>query len=211
MNNLEHALSDHIGVPLRVRSVDSEMKMTASAFPCFSFNIECEMASVKIPKEEEIPFCDMDCAGCCACDDLDGYNVEEEEPVCWGIPDVDRIIFNPPATIVFWSDGTKTVVKCIEGQPFEKYAGFCAACMKKMFGSTSRAKGIMEECDEDTWKQWLEEEKARHENAKPTKESKPKAKTISIDDLVTAFTESIKTIVKGKDEEKENKNETPAE
>ena len=25
---------------------------------------------------------------------------------------VSKIIFNPPATIVFWEDGTKTVVKC---------------------------------------------------------------------------------------------------
>lgn len=27
---------------------------------------------------------------------------------------VDKVIYNPPATIVFWNDGTKTVVKCQE-------------------------------------------------------------------------------------------------
>lgn len=27
---------------------------------------------------------------------------------------VERVIFNAPATIVFWNDGTKTVVKCQE-------------------------------------------------------------------------------------------------
>lgn len=39
----------------------------------------------------------------------------------WGISDrkqqklkVERVIFNTPATIVFWNDGTKTVVKCQE-------------------------------------------------------------------------------------------------
>lgn len=29
-------------------------------------------------------------------------------------PKVERVIFNTPATIVFWNDGTKTVVKCQE-------------------------------------------------------------------------------------------------
>lgn len=210
MNNLEHALSDHIGVPLRVRSIGTETKITASAFPCFSFDIECDMAPVKNPKDDEIPFCDMDCSGCCACDLMDEYEVEDEDPCFWGVPDILKVIFNPPATIVFWDDGTKTVVKCMDGQPFEKYAGFAAACMKKMFGSTSRAKAIMEECDQDTWKQWLEEEKARKQNAK-AKKAEPKTKVISVDDLVTAFTESIKNIVNGKTEEKESPNETPAE
>lgn len=27
---------------------------------------------------------------------------------------VERVIYNAPATIVFWTDGTKTVVKCHE-------------------------------------------------------------------------------------------------
>lgn len=53
---------------------------------------------------------------------------------------IDRIIFNEPATIVFWADGTKTVVKCMEGELFDRYAGFCAALAKRVFGSTSRAK-----------------------------------------------------------------------
>ena len=53
---------------------------------------------------------------------------------------IDRIIYNEPATVVFWRDRTKTVVKCMEGEPFDKYAGFCAALAKKIYGSTSRAK-----------------------------------------------------------------------
>lgn len=27
---------------------------------------------------------------------------------------IERVIYNAPATIIFWSDGTKTVVKCHE-------------------------------------------------------------------------------------------------
>ena len=55
---------------------------------------------------------------------------------------VRRILYHNPATIVFWQDGTKTVVKCMDGEPFEKYAGFCAALAKKVFGSTSKAKKV---------------------------------------------------------------------
>ena len=105
--------------------------------------------------DDEIPFCDLDCSECDLCQE-ECFDCElerdEEDPMMWGIPDVERIIFNPPATIVFWEDGTKTVVKCMEGQPYEKYAGFAMACMKKMFGSTSRAKAIMNECDMDNLK-----------------------------------------------------------
>ena len=39
---------------------------------------------------------------------------------------IKNVIFNPPATIVFWSDGTKTAVKCSEKDIFDlttvKYA-----------------------------------------------------------------------------------------
>ena len=58
------------------------------------------------------------------------------------IPAIKRIVYHDPATIVFWQDGTKTVVKCMDGEPFEKYAGFCAALAKKVFGSTSKAKKV---------------------------------------------------------------------
>lgn len=40
---------------------------------------------------------------------------------------VSKIIFNPPATIVFWEDGTKTVVKCAAEDEFNEYYGLLAA------------------------------------------------------------------------------------
>ena len=57
---------------------------------------------------------------------------------------VDRIIFSPPATIVFWKDGTKTVVKCAKGEPFSEYNGFSAALLKKVFGSNSAVKKLIQ-------------------------------------------------------------------
>lgn len=56
----------------------------------------------------------------------------------------DIIIFSGPKTIVIWSDGSKTIVSCSENDMYDGYAGFCAAVAKKMFGSTSQVKKIIE-------------------------------------------------------------------
>jgi len=48
-----------------------------------------------------------------------------------------QVIFNPPATIVIWKDGTKTIVKCYnEDFDFEK--GFAMAYLKKVFGGRNQ-------------------------------------------------------------------------
>lgn len=56
---------------------------------------------------------------------------------------VTKVIFNNPATIVFWSDGTKTVVKCGENDTYDKEKGFYIACAKKLFGNDYKAVGRM--------------------------------------------------------------------
>lgn len=48
-----------------------------------------------------------------------------------------KIVYNDPATVVFWQDGTKTVVKCAETEIFSEYYGFLAALAKKIFGTNS--------------------------------------------------------------------------
>lgn len=48
---------------------------------------------------------------------------------------ITNVIFNPPATIVFWSDKTKTVVKCDESQEcYDPEKGLAMAISKKMMG-----------------------------------------------------------------------------
>ena len=54
--------------------------------------------------------------------------------------DVKKVIFNGDKTIILWSDGTKTIVTCGESDNFDSYAGFCAAVVKRVFGSTGTAK-----------------------------------------------------------------------
>lgn len=55
-----------------------------------------------------------------------------------------RILKSGNATIVFWADGTKTVVKRSEGEPDDPYAAFGAALCKKLYGSNSAAKKLIE-------------------------------------------------------------------
>ena len=48
---------------------------------------------------------------------------------------VKRVIYDGPATIVFWEDGTKTVVKLADGDRPDLEKGLAMACAKKLFGN----------------------------------------------------------------------------
>jgi hypothetical protein len=54
------------------------------------------------------------------------------------IPEIKNVIFNPPATIVFWTDDTKTVVKVQDGDTFDPEHGLAMAIVKKMYGNTGK-------------------------------------------------------------------------
>lgn len=82
----------------------------------------------------------------CMADEFEDYGTPRHSgrypwsSVC--LADPDRIIFNPPATIVFWKDGTKTVVKCAKGEKFDPYTGFCYAFTEHFLGSISHIKKL---------------------------------------------------------------------
>lgn len=65
-------------------------------------------------------------------------------------PRIEKVIFNDPATIVFWSDNTKTVVKCQEGDTYSKELGLAMCISKKFLGN----KGNFNE----EFKKWIPEE-----------------------------------------------------
>ena len=48
---------------------------------------------------------------------------------------IDHVILNAPATIVFWKDGTKTVVKCKENDTYDPEKGIAVAFAKKVLGN----------------------------------------------------------------------------
>lgn len=48
---------------------------------------------------------------------------------------IKNVIFNPPATIVFWSNGDKTVVKCDAIEKFDPEKGMAMAISKHALGN----------------------------------------------------------------------------
>lgn len=137
---LTRAFSEIMGFPVEIETLTSEVNMGYDNTPRFHCSVSVAPA---LPfSDPPAPYGD-DCCGysCESC----GY---DPDAFAFGIPGIDRILFNDPATIVFWEDGTKTVVKCMAGEKFERYAGFAAAVLKKMFGSTSAAKSFMNGMDD---------------------------------------------------------------
>lgn len=49
---------------------------------------------------------------------------------------VKKVIFNYPATIILWDDGTKTVVRCGDDEKFDPEKGIAMCLLKKMLGNT---------------------------------------------------------------------------
>lgn len=49
-------------------------------------------------------------------------------------PVIKNVVFNEPATIVFWSDDTKTVVKSQNGELYDPEKGLAMAIVKKLMG-----------------------------------------------------------------------------
>ena len=56
---------------------------------------------------------------------------------------IRKVIFNNPATIVFWLDGTKTIVKKADDEPWDPEKGLAMAIIKKYFGTNKEIKKII--------------------------------------------------------------------
>lgn len=48
---------------------------------------------------------------------------------------IKEVIFNDPATVVIWADGTKTVVKCQPGDEYNRETGLAMCIAKKYLGN----------------------------------------------------------------------------
>ena len=55
------------------------------------------------------------------------------------------VIFSDPATVVFWDDNTKTVVKARGGEKYDKEKGLAMAIVKKITGNTGNYYEIFKE------------------------------------------------------------------
>lgn len=65
-----------------------------------------------------------------------------------GCPGIKKVIFNDPATIVLWDDGTKTVVKCSLGDTYSEWSGLAFCICKKLMGDEFH-KVFKHWCDRD--------------------------------------------------------------
>lgn len=87
---------------------------------------------------------------------------------------IKKVIFNAPATIVFWDDGTKTVVKC-ENEEYDPEKGLAMAIAKKTLGNQGNYY--------NQFKKWL-----------PEKEEGP---TVIIPDIGSPLHEAAKRLAEG--------------
>ena len=78
-------------------------------------------------------------------------------------PEIKNVIHSAPATIVFWTDGTKTVVKAVN-EEYDPEKGIAMAFMKKMLGNKGNYFNQI--------KKWLPKEtEAKAEQASETEEN----------------------------------------
>lgn len=73
---------------------------------------------------------------------------------CYVMPSIRKVVFNNPATIVFWDDDTKTVVKC-SNEVYDPEKGLAMAISKKALGNHGRYY--------ETLKKWIPESKPLEE------------------------------------------------
>lgn len=67
------------------------------------------------------------------------------------LPAIKNVYFNDPVTVVLWDDGTKTIVKCQEGDTYSKEVGLALCISKKALGNKGNYN--------DIFKKWIPEEK----------------------------------------------------
>ena len=84
-----------------------------------------------------------------------GYTSVSTSASSISVPAIKKVIFNDPATIVFWSDESKTVVKCQDGDIYDPEKGLAMAISKKALGNKGNY------CNE--FKKWLPEDEEEEE------------------------------------------------
>ena len=73
---------------------------------------------------------------------IDGIIYEDTKKELCNYP--SKVIFNSPATIVIFNDGTKIVSKCDKEDKFSKETGFLMCMLKRVYGNTKSHKMLEE-------------------------------------------------------------------
>ena len=136
-------------------------------------NTNAELASILDQVKRKYNLEVKDCIRTCM---LDSSLYAYFKPNTTKLPEIKNVIFNEPATIVMWSDGTKTVVKCQEGEGYDPEKGLAMAISKKALGNKGNY------CE--VFKKWLPEEEEVNDDR------------VSSNDLRKAFDEFAKAAKK---------------
>ena len=127
------------------------------------FNIIDIQFKCELTEPVSMVYCELKKAG----------KIKEEENMKQ-LPEIKKIIHSGDYTHIIWADDSKTSVKKAEDMPYDAYSAFAQAVVKKLFGSTEKAKFEHElrQHSEKEQKKILTEKEARR--AKQQKAEKKK-------------------------------------
>ena len=98
---------------------------------------------------------------------------------------ITKVVFNDPVTVILWADGTKTIVRNMDGTEFNPYHGFCAAVTKKIIGENHnhKVKKIINERSNLDYDRWEYNRKVEREAAKRAESTPTPKESLSHDVL----------------------------
>lgn len=97
-------------------------------YAIFDYCQGCSYKSIRLMFKDETVMCKNNCP-------YQHMILEDSRLLKSKLPIIERVIFNDPATIVFWSDDTKTVVKAQDDEEFDPEKGLAMAIAKKKLGN----------------------------------------------------------------------------
>lgn len=87
-------------------------------------------------------------------------------------PEIKNVYFNDPVTVVIWSDGSKTIVRCQPGDTYSKETGLALCIAKKFLGNKGNFNKV--------FKKWI------HEETEPVKELSVNDMRVALEDFCKA-------------------------
>ena len=135
----QFSIKDHTGIPILIKARKSMLSNRCNS--SIKLNYDC----VKLYGRKNVEISEAEKIALRSCyykhfydSQLEKVNnmfnksyIADKSNTVARVPDIEKVIFNKPATIVLWSDGTKTVSRCIENDIWDKETGLSMCISKK--------------------------------------------------------------------------------
>lgn len=118
-----------------IQETKEKEEQTHMGYDCSSYTLEAKIGDCYVPMGNLCTLEEITTAWCRS------FILDKFTP--------NRILRSGPATIVFWADGTKTIVKRAPDEEDNAYAAFTAALAIKIFGSNSKLKKMVKTLTEE--------------------------------------------------------------